>query len=196
MRYPSFPRVTGVNWYFGQGEEKQAAAQAKAKQKTLVRKKTSSSVPENELPDSGPALPEDVTEMPHHSDTAPAENGPLPGDRYPTPQPEGAHHTKPHRGKKKEQQGGQKVAEFQRLPGLPSDGKDPITGLDDAKVISSEVPDDGSNPPEKEVIDLTIKEESRSPTPTSPARAAELGEDPAGLKAGWVCLQEFFISMH
>ena len=71
-----------------------------------------------------------------------------------------------------------------RPPGPPSDSVDPATEQDDAGATSSKISGDGAISP-KEVIDLTIKEESRPGTPIPP-RAPESNEGPAGLKAGWV----------
>jgi hypothetical protein len=149
---------------------------------------TASPVPEDELPESGPAFPDGVAEIPHRSDT-PAKIGSLPGDRYPTPQPEEAGHAKSsHRAKKRKlQKEGQEVAELQRPPAPTPDNTGLATEPGGAKVISSKVSGGGSNPAEKEIIDLTIKEESRSATPTFPAQANELNRDPVGLNAGWVC---------
>jgi hypothetical protein len=67
---------------------------------------------------------------------------------------------------------------------------DPTTKPDDAKVIFSTVAEGGSTPPEREIIDLTIKEESRPATPIPPPRASQSDEDPAGLEAGWVSSPE------
>ena len=159
-------------------------SKARATQKAPARKRAAPLVPKDKLPEPGPALPDHATEMRHDSDSTPAVIGPLPGDRYPTPQPEDAHHTKSRRAKKrKPRQGDQDAAELQQPPS-PSGDMDLATEPNDAKVISSKVSGGGSNPPE--IIDLTVKEESRSATPVSPARAPEPNEDPAGLKAGWV----------
>ena len=186
----SFPLVTDVNQHLGKAEEKQAAIQAKANQnqKRLKRKKAASSVPEDELLDLSSALPVSVAEVPHSFDATAAGAGPLPRDRYLTPQPEEVRRARSHRAKKrKPQREGQKAAELQQHPAPPSDNVDPAIVPVNTKVISSKVSDDGLNPPKEDIIDLTIKEESRSATPTSLARVPGSNEDPAELKAGWVC---------
>jgi hypothetical protein len=65
---------------------------------------------------------------------------------------------------------------------------EPETGREDAKAAPSKVSGDDSNSP-KDVIDLTVKEESPPATPI-PLRAPEPNTGPAGLKAGWVRLPE------
>lgn len=60
----------------------------------------------------------------------------------------------------------------------------------------SKASSDGSDLPEREIIDLTIKEESRSVTPISPTQAPEPNEDPAELKAGCVSSSEVWIFAH
>lgn len=164
----------------------------KGKRKKPARKETPSSVPEGLLPDPGPAPFDRVAEMPHRPDTAPAEIGSLSGDRYPTPQPDDAHHTKPRRRKKRKgQREDQEVAKLQQPSGPPPDNVDPATEQDDMKAASSKIPGEGPNPPKREIVDLTIKEESRPATPIPPAQGPEPNESPAGLKAGWVRFSGF-----
>ena len=162
-----------------------AAAQDKAKQRIVARKTVTYSIPEVKLQEAGSALPYDTSDTPPRSETS-TKFGSLPGDRYPTPQPEETRQS--HRAKKrKSQQEGQEVAEPQRPPAPPPVNADPASESGDAKAVPSKVSDSGSNPAEKEIIDLTIKEESRSATPISPAQGHELDSGPAGLQAGWVC---------
>lgn len=143
-----------------------------------MRKKTASSVPEDKLQESGP-------EMPERSNLSPAEFGSPPGDRYPTPKPEEARRRKSRRNKRKKPH--QEATELQQVPCPLFDGMDLAVGPDDGKGISSKSSGDGLNTPGKEVIDLTIKEESRSATPISLAQPPGSNEGPAGLEAGWVC---------
>jgi len=80
----------------------------------------------------------------------------------------------------------QEAVKLDRPPGPPSDSVDPATEQDDVGATSPKISGDGPISPKKEVIDLTIKEESRPGTPIPPPRAPESNEGPAGLKAGWV----------
>ena len=165
-------------------EEKQVAP-TKGKSKKPARKENASSVHEETLPKPGPAALDGVIEIPHRPDTAPAEIGSLPGDRYPTPKPEGMHRSKSSRRReRKRQQEAREVAKLQQLSVPPPDDVD--SELDGAKAASSKISANGPDLPTDEIIDLTIKEESRSATPIPPARGPELNEGPAGLKAGWV----------
>ena len=165
------------------------AIEAKIKRKVLARKETASSVPEQTLLKPGPAPFNDATEAPHRPDTAPAEIGSLPGDRYPTPQPEDVHHTKSRRkGKKRRsRQEDQETPKLQQPLGPPPDNVDQKNELDGTKVASPKISGDGSNPPEGDIIDLTIKEESPPMTPTLPTQVLGLNESASGfIKAGWV----------
>ncbi|KAF9651467.1 hypothetical protein BDM02DRAFT_810756 [Thelephora ganbajun] len=167
--------------------EEKLAAQAKEKRRPLARKETPPFVPGGELLESGPAPLNGVTEVPLRPDTAPAEIASLPGDRCPTPQPEGMRRAKPHRKKKRNpQREGEEVTKLQQPSGPPPDDPDPAMDPGDAKATPSNNPGDGPPPPNREIIDLTIKEESHPGTPIPPAQAPESkNEGPAGLKAGW-----------
>lgn len=156
-----------------------------------MRKKAAPSVPEDNLSGPDPPLSDGVVEFPHGSDITPTDIGPLPGDRYPTPQPEEIQHAKSHRAKKKKPHQEGQEPELRRPPGPSSDQMDLAREPEDSKIISSKASGDSSNPPGREIIDLTVKEESRSATPISPAQAPESNEDPADLKAGWVCPANF-----
>lgn len=159
---------------------------AKGKQKRPARKSTCS-VPKERLQAQNPAPPDGATEIPHPFDTAPAEIPSLPGDRSPTLQPEGVRPSNRRRKKKKgAQQDHQAAAKLDQPPDSPTDSVDPATEQDDANATSSKTPGDGPGSPKREVIDLTIKEESRSGTPMPPPQTPESNEDPTGLKAGWV----------
>lgn len=63
---------------------------------------------------------------------------------------------------------------------------DPAAEQGDTEAASSKISGDGPSSPKREVIDLTIKEESRPGTPIPPPQALESNEGPAGIKAGWV----------
>jgi len=181
-----FPRVAGIDRYLDKAGEK-PAGKAKAKRKTPARKEAASSVPKKTLPGPVPVPLDGVAEMLQPPDTAPAEVGSLSGDGYPTPQPDDAHHTKSYSQKKKKgQREGQEVAKLQQLSGPPLDNVNPVAEQDDTKADSSNLPGDGPNPPKREIIDLTVKEESRPATPIPPAQGPESNEGPTGLKAGWV----------
>ena len=163
-------------------EEKQAKS---AKTKRRPRRETATSVPEEILPELGPAPLDGATEVPHRPDTAPAEIGSLPGDRYPTPQPEAVRPAKSRRKwkKRRHQQEDEEASKLQQPSDPPPGIVDRATPPDDAGAASSEISDGGPNPPEPEIIDLTIKEESPSPTPIPPARVPG---GTLGLMAGWV----------
>jgi len=134
------------------------------------------------LPQLDPAPLGSTTEISHRPDTAPAEIGSLPGDRYPTPQPEAGRRTKSRTRrwrKSKPQQEDQEASGLQQPSDPTLENVDQATELDDAEVVSSKNSGDGLNPVE-EVIDLTIKEES--PPPHVPGS----DEGGPGLKAGCV----------
>lgn len=159
----------------------------KTNREMLMHRKTAPSILEDIPPEPGPAPPDGAAEIPHRSDTAPPEIGSHPRDRYPTPRPEELPHTKTRRtGERKHRQVGKESAKVKRPSGPPPHHMDPVTEPDDTKTNPPEISGDDSNPPEREVIDLTIKEESRPTTPVPPTQAPESREDPAGLKAGWV----------
>jgi len=170
-----------------EGEEKQATL-AKGRQKKPAKKKTASSVPEETLPRQGSTPLNGVAEVTHRPDTAPAEFRSLPRDKSPPPQPEGARRKKAHRGMKtRALQEHQEAVKLDRPLGPPSDSVDPVTERGDSDVgATSKISGDGPISPKKEIIDLTIKEESRPGTPVPPSRTPESKEGPAGLKAGWV----------
>jgi hypothetical protein len=172
--------------YLGKAGEKQVAP-ARRRRKALARKETASSVPEETLPEPDPAPFDGAAETPHRPDTAPAEVGSLPGDMYSTPQPEAVHRTRSHRGeKRKPQQDDQEAAKLQQPSGPPPGNVDRTTEPEDATAASSKISGDGPSPPEREIIDLTIKEESLPTTPIPHAQAPGSNEDPPGLRAGWV----------
>ena len=163
----------------GKEKEKQVTS-AKTRRQPLARKETTSSVPEETLPQSGPAPLK--TEIPHRPDTAPAEIGSLSVDRYPTPQPEAGRRTKSRARKwrNRPQQEDQDALKSRQ----PSDPPhvDKATESDDAGAASSKNSGDGPNPPKGDIIDLTIKEESPTPSPNPPAQVP----GPNGLEAGCV----------
>lgn len=165
------------------------ATREKAKQNVITQKRPAPSAPGDEPPEPSPAPPDGIIEVPNLPDVALVGVGPLPGGRHITPQPEEVCHTKVHRSKTRN---GGREAELQQLPDPPSDDVGPATKSDDANAIPSKVPDKGSNPPEKEIIDLTTKEESPPATPLAPSQTPEPNEGPAKLKAGWVCSLESF----
>ena len=168
-----------------EAEEKQAAL-AKRKGKKPARKETASSVLKETLPGQGSTPLDGVAEVPHRPDTAPAEIGSLPGDKSPAPQPEGVRRKNLRRRRqwraRPEHRG---AAESDQPPDPPSDNVDPATEQGNAEAASSKISGDPSSP-KKEVIDLTIKEESPPATPIPPPHAPESNEGPVGLKAGWV----------
>lgn len=129
-----------------------------------------------------------MTEIPHRPDTAPAEIGSLPGDRYPTPQPEAGRRTRSRRkwGKRRLQQEDQEASKLQQPSDPAPENVDQVTKPDDAEIGSPKIPGDGPNPPKGEVIDLTIKEESPPTTPIPPVQVPGPNEGAPGLKAGCV----------
>lgn len=152
-----------------------------------VRKKTASSVPEQALPEPGPAL-DSATEIPHRPDTAPAEIGSLP-DGYPTPQPEAGRRTKSHTRKWRKsrlQQEDQEASKLQQPSDPTPENVDQAKEPDDAEV-GSKASGDGPNSPKGEIIDLTIKEES------PPAQVSGSNEGAPGLRAGCVRFVVFYI---
>ena len=171
------------------GEEKRAAS-AKTKRKPPARKETASSDPGEMLPEPGPAPLDSAAEVPHRPDTAPAEAGSHPGDRFPTPQPEAVRNTRSRRRWKKRPQ-----KEDQEVLKQPSDPLSDEVGQapepDDANVVSPKKTGGDPNPPEGEIIDLTIKEESPPTTPLLSTQVPESDEGVPGLRAGWVRLVVF-----
>lgn len=168
-------------------EEKQATSARRKKKPT--RRETASSVPEEMHPKPGPIPIDTAAEIPHRPDTAPAEIGTLPEDRYPTPQPGGAQRVKSHEGKEpKARRRNKRAARLERPSGPPPDNLDPAPEQDDTKGAPSKASDDDPDPP-KEIIDLTIKEESCPGTPIPP-QAPKSNEGPTDLKAGWVRFSE------
>ena len=79
-------------------------------------------------------------------------------------------------------------AKVNRPSGPPSGDVEPETGRDDAKATPPKVSGDDSNSP-KEVIDLTIKEESPPGTPIL-LQDPQPSKGPVSLKAGRVRLSE------
>jgi hypothetical protein len=172
--------------------EEPAATKAKGKQNKVTQKNIAPSVPGDGPPDPDPAPLDGVAETPRRPDTAPAKSRSLPRDRdaYTTPQPKEVRHTKAYRGKAYNEV--QQAAELQQLPDPSSDDLDPATKPDGVNAIPLKATVNGPNPPEKEVIDLTTKEESPPATPIPPAQLPESNEGSAELKAGWVCSSESF----
>jgi len=169
-----------------EAEEKQAAL-AKEKRKKFTRRKTVFSIPEEMLPRQGSPLLAGVAEVPHRPDIVPAEIESLPENSPPAPQPEDVHRKKRSQGRKRRpRQGHREVAKLDQPSGPPSDNVDPATEQGDAEAASSRISGDGPNSPKREVIDLTIKEESRPGTPIPPPQASESNEGTASLRAGWV----------
>jgi len=150
-----------------------------AKQKTPAQKETASPPPEEKLPESGPAIPDD-----------PVGIGSPPG-------PKAMRLSKSRRSKKRNpQQEHQEVAELQQPSSPPPDNVDPATEPGDAKAASPKTSGNSPDPPKREVVDLTIKEESRSATPIPPTGTPRSNEGPAGLKAGWVRFRAFWFLIH
>lgn len=172
-----------------EAKERQAAL-ANGKGKISTRNKAAPSVPEETHPRLEPApIEATATDTPHRPDTAPAEIGALPEDRSPAHQPDEGHRAKRRKWRSKgARRELQEAAKVNRPSGPPSDDVEPETGRDDAEAAPSKVSGDNSNSP-KEVIDLTIKEESPPATPVPP-RAPQPNKGPTGLKAGWVRLSE------
>lgn len=173
------------------------AAPAKAKRKPLARKETACSVPEEMRPESSPVHLDDAMEIPHRPDTAPAEIGSHPGDRYPTPQPEAAHHAKPSRRwrRRNRQQGDRETLKLQQPSGSPPDNVDQTKEPDDTKAATPEFSGGSPDPLKGEIIDLTVKEESPPAVPISPpAQVSGSNQDAPDLKAGRVRFREFLSS--
>jgi hypothetical protein len=174
----------------GEAGEKQATL-AKRKRKKPALRETAPSAPEETLPRQGPTPLDGVAgvPVPRRLDTALAEIGSLLGDRSPTPQPEDVHRKKSRQSRKRRaRQENREAAKLDQPSGPPSDNVSPATEQDDAEAAHLKISGDGPTSPKREVIDLTVKEESRPGTPIPPPQISESSEGVAGLKAGWVRL--------
>ena len=171
-----------------EAKERQAAP-AKGRGKRSTRK-AAPPVPEEAHSGLEPVpIEAAVADIPHRSGTDPVETGTIPEDRSLAPRPEEVYRAK--RGKwmkNRARREHQEATKANRPPGPPPDDTEPESGRDNAEAALSKVSGDDSNSP-KEVIDLTIKEESPPATPT-PLRASEPNKGPACLKAGWVRFPE------
>ena len=162
--------------------EEEQAVLAKGKRKKRTRGKLAPPVPEESLTEPDPAPLDNVTEISHRPETAPAEIGPFPRNRSPAPQAEDVRHKKSRRSRgRKIRQDGQGTANPEQPQDPPPDNVEPA-----AEAASLNILGDCSNSPKTEVIDLTIKEESRPGTPILPLQDPGSKEGPAGFKAGWV----------
>ena len=176
-----------------EAEEKQAAL-AKERGKKSTRRKTAFSVPEEMLPEQDSTLLDGVAEVTRRPDIVPAEIESLPGNSSPAPQPEDVHRKKRPQGRKRRtRRGYREAAKLDQPSGPPSDNVDLTTEQNDTEAASSKFSGDGPNSPKREVVDLTIKEESRPGTPVPPPQASESNEGTASLRAGWVRFPAVFI---
>jgi hypothetical protein len=78
------------------------------------------------------------------------------------------------------------VVGLQQPSSPPPNDVDPAAEPNDAKAISSKTSGEGSGPPEKDIVDLTIKEESRSVTPIPAPQTLVSDDNSSRFKAGWV----------
>lgn len=182
-----FPSSAGIDRYLYEEEEKHRTAQAKKKRKAVAQKEAAASVSVDKPPEPGPAPLDSAREIHHRSGSGPAEIGSPPRDKHPAHQSEEVRHTRSRSSRRrKPQRETEEAVELQQPSCPPPNDVDPATAPSDAKAISSKTSGEGSNPPEKDIIDLTIKEESRSVTPIPAPQTLMSDDGPPRFEAGWV----------
>jgi hypothetical protein len=176
----------------GKAGEKQAAS-LRRRRNAPARKEAAPPIPGETLPKPGLIPLGGAAEALHHPGAAPAEPGPLPGSSDLTPQLEVVRHKKSGPNKRGKPRRGDQEAKLQQPSDPPTDNVDRTTEPDDARAASSKHSGNGLNPPEEDIIDLTIKEESLPGTPIPPVQAPVSDGEIPGLKAGWVRFQSFWL---